>query len=399
MSKYRVAIALSVTALAVAVLGQTSIGHAAVGAVRVAVFAENAGRVNNIPASRNPMPGRLVPLNASGKLPSSILPDWDAPRGFTHTLIVSPDADPVQAGRVLREVVSGIADPSALNPYLVKIEPGIYDLEENSLFMRPYVDIEGSGEGVTTITSAISTGSGTVVGTNNSELRFVTVKNTGEAGQQDAALFSESTSPRYTHVTAVASGGNDNDAIHISNGTPVLSYVTATALGGSRSTGVANFGGLLIASNSTFSAADAVNTNLGVLSTFGGTVRATSSTISASGGVIAVGLRTNNGTHTLTDVTLSASGTTESYGIYNGWRVATPVVNAHQSRISGGTYSIYSIGGTIQVGASQLTGPAGTLNIGFVRCAASYDATFNPLSQGCAVIPTASERASSRRER
>ena len=47
--------------------------------------------------------------------------------------------------------------------------------------MSPYVDIEGSGEGVTTITSALGTGSGTVVGANNSELRYLTVKNTGEA--------------------------------------------------------------------------------------------------------------------------------------------------------------------------------------------------------------------------
>ena len=397
MNKHRAAIALSMAALAVAVLGQTPIGHAAVSAVRVAVFAENAGRVNNIQASRKPMPGRLVPLNARGKLPSSVLPNRSAPHGYTHTLIVSPEPDPVQAGRVLREVVSGITDPSASNPYLVKIEPGTYDLKADSLFMRSYVDIEGSGEGITTITSAISTGSGTIVGANNSELRFVTVKNTGEAGQQDAALFSESTSPRYTHVTAVASGGNDNDAIHISNGTAVLSYVTATALGGSRSTGVANFGGLLIASNSTFSAADAANTNLGVLSTFGGTVRATDSTITASGGFIAVGLRTNNGTHTLANMTISASGAAESYGIYNGWRVAIPAVNVHQSRISGGTYSIYSIGGLIQVGASQITGPAGTLNHGFVRCAASYDAAFNPLSPACAVSAGASEPASSRR--
>ena len=188
MSKYRAAIALSMTALAVAVLGQTPIGHAAVGAVRVAVFAENAGRVNNIQASRRPMPGRLVPLNARGKLPSSVLPNRSAPGGYTHTLIVSPNADPVQAGRSLREVVSGIADPSASNAYLVKIEPGIYDLEEDSLFMRPYVDIEGSGEGITTITSEITTGSGTVVGANNSELRYLTVKNTGgaePAGRRD----------------------------------------------------------------------------------------------------------------------------------------------------------------------------------------------------------------------
>ena len=399
MSKHRAAIVLSMTALAVAVLSQTSIGNAAVSAVRVAVFAENAGRVNNIQASRKPMPGRLVPLNARGKLPSSVLPNRGTPRGFTHTLIVSPDPDPVQAGRVLREVVGGIADPSARTRTSSRSSPGLYDLDKDSLFMRPYVDIEGSGEGITTITSSLGTGSGTVVGTNNSELRFLTVKNTGEAGQLVVALFSESTSPRYTHVTSMASGGNDNEAIHISNGTPILRYVTARASGGSRSTGVANLGALLTASNSTFSATDAANTNLGVLSTFGGTVQATSSTITASGGVIAVGLRTNNGTHTLSNVTFSGSGATESYGIYNGWRVAVPVVNAHQSRISGGTYGIYSIGGTIQVGASQVAGPVGTLNHGSVRCAASYDATFIPLSQACAVSAAASEPASSRRER
>ena len=134
MRKHRAAIALSMTALVVAILGQTPIGNAAVGAVRVALFAENAAKVNGIQASRRPMPGRLLALNAKGKLPSSVLPNRDAPLEYTHTLIVNPGSDPVQAGRVLREVVSGITDPSASNAYLVKIEPGIYDLEASSLF-------------------------------------------------------------------------------------------------------------------------------------------------------------------------------------------------------------------------------------------------------------------------
>ena len=130
MRKHRAAIALSMTALVVAVLGQTSIGNAAVGAVRVALFAQNAGKVNNIQASRAPMPGKLVPLNASGKLPSSVLPAAarTSPRGYTHTLIVSPDPDPFVAGRQLLQAVAGITDASPANPYLVKIEPGIYDL-------------------------------------------------------------------------------------------------------------------------------------------------------------------------------------------------------------------------------------------------------------------------------
>ena len=68
-----------------------------------------------------------------------------APGGYTHTLIVSPDPDRFVAGRQLMEAVAGITDASAGNPYLVKIEPGVYDLDGSSLAMRPYVDIEGSG--------------------------------------------------------------------------------------------------------------------------------------------------------------------------------------------------------------------------------------------------------------
>jgi hypothetical protein len=383
MSKYRAAIALSMTALAVAVLGQTSIGHAAVSAVRVAVFAENAGRVNNIQASRKPMPGKLVPLNARGKLPSSVLPNRSTPGGYTHTLIVSPNPDPVQAGRTLREVVSGITDPSASNAYLVKIEPGIYDLEADSLFMRPYVDIEGSGEGVTTITSAIATGSGTVVGANNSELRYLTVKNTGGANQQVVAIFTETTSPRFSHVTAIASGGSENYGIHTSNGTIVLSNVTSSASGGGQSFGVANYNSVMTVLNSTFSAADAANFNAGLVTTYGGSNRVNSSTITASGGAIAIGMRAYNGSHTLTDTTVSATGSGQSTGVYIGQKSSTPTMNILQSRVSGQTNSVYSIGGPLKIGASQLTGPAGTFDIGTMICVASFDGAYNPLGPNC----------------
>jgi len=44
MGKHRAATALSLTALAVAVLGQTPLGHAAVSTVRVALFAQNRSR-------------------------------------------------------------------------------------------------------------------------------------------------------------------------------------------------------------------------------------------------------------------------------------------------------------------------------------------------------------------
>jgi hypothetical protein len=372
------------TALVVAVLGQTSIGNAAVGAVRVALFAENSAKVNGIQASRRPMPGRLLALNAKGKLPSSVLPvDRNRPTGYTHTLIVSPDADPAQAGRVLRQTVAGIVDASASNPYLVKIEPGTYDLEANSVFMRPFVDIEGSGEGITTITAALGTGSGTVVTASNSELRYVTVKNTGEPNQQVVAIFTETTSPRLSHVTAIASGGLENYGVHTSNGNPVLSYVSASASGGGQSFGLANYNSVMTVLNSTFTAADAAGFNAGYVTTFGGTNKITSSTITASGGAIAIGMRAYNGTHTLANTTVSATGTGETTGVYIGQKSSTPTMNILQSRISGGTHSIYSIGGPLKVGASQLAGPAGIFNIGTMICANSFDGAYQPLGADC----------------
>jgi hypothetical protein len=383
------------TALAVAVLGQTSIGHAAVSAVRVAVFAENAGKVNNIKASRKPMPGRLLALDARGRFPSSVLPARRTD-DYTHTVIVHPNEDPVVAGQDLLQAVAQISNPSATNPYLVKVEPGIYDLGTNSLFLRPFVDLEGSGEGVTTITSTVPTGYGTVVGVDNSEVRFLTVKNTGAPGQQIVALFSETSSPRFTHVRVLASGGSENQAIHMSNGSPVLDHVVASATGGGTAIGVMNLNAVLTVTSSTFSAAGAAGANTGYLSTSGGTTRATDSTMTGSGGEIASGVKTNNSVHTLTNMTVSGSGATQSFGIYNGWRVAVPAVNVHQSRISGGTNSVYSFGGPVKVGASQLTGPVATTGTGTVTCAASYNENYVALTPACESTSSASARGSSR---
>jgi hypothetical protein len=47
----------------------------------VAAFAQNAGAVNGIKASRKPRPGRLVPLGRNAKLPAAVLPLRRGERG------------------------------------------------------------------------------------------------------------------------------------------------------------------------------------------------------------------------------------------------------------------------------------------------------------------------------
>jgi len=63
-----------VTALVVAVFGSTPLANAAANAVKTALFAKNAGKVNGIRAARTPRPGHLVPLGPDAKLPTSVIP-------------------------------------------------------------------------------------------------------------------------------------------------------------------------------------------------------------------------------------------------------------------------------------------------------------------------------------
>jgi hypothetical protein len=73
----RAPLAVAVLALVVAVSG-VSVVSAATHAVRLALFASNAGAVNGIKASKTPRPGRLVPLNATGRFPRSVIPAVNA---------------------------------------------------------------------------------------------------------------------------------------------------------------------------------------------------------------------------------------------------------------------------------------------------------------------------------
>ena len=79
-------LALAVTALIVAVPGWTPLGEAAGSAVRTALFARNADKVDGISASRTRKAGQLLALDKRGRFPASVLPsDLDVisegPRG------------------------------------------------------------------------------------------------------------------------------------------------------------------------------------------------------------------------------------------------------------------------------------------------------------------------------
>lgn len=276
--------------------------------------------------------------------------------GGSRTVLVGPVGTAEQNGAALLAALAGITTASATNPWLVKVEPGIYDVGTTPLTMKPYVDIEGSGEGTTTllgITSGSSPGTGTVVGSSNAELRFLTVQSAG--ANVHVAVFT-SGSVRLTHVTATATGGNVPISVYNINGSSVLTSVTISSSGGYSSGFYNVFGSPTLVDASVTSGQTAVFNDRGNLTIRGSVLSGGSTGLVAS-----------------TD-----SGSPGSF-----------LATVEGSKVFGGSNSISAASAagstmTVLVGASQLAGGSVT-GSGTVRCVGVYDASFN--SPGYTVCP------------
>ena len=115
---------------------------------------------------------------------------------------------------------------TAMNRYVIKVGPGTYN---EQVSMLPFVDIEGAGQKVTTVTFA-SDGSGTFIGADNAELRSLTAENTG-AGSLSIAMTNVGVAPMLKKVTLRASGGTVGNIAMVNDigATPMLTHVTAIA--------------------------------------------------------------------------------------------------------------------------------------------------------------------------
>jgi hypothetical protein len=191
---------------------------------------------------------------------------------YKRTVVVSPVGTDTQNGQALLDAITDITDASSSKPYLVHIEPATYDLGNGSLGMKPFVDIEGSGELNTVITSVVTDQGGcsqqppgTVNGADDAEMRFLTVRNTGTtaSGECHAAISNNSASPRLTHLTAQSTGEGNGQAIAVvdHNSSPTMIDVTATASGDSNEAnlGVYNFDSNSIIKSSKLSAAGGID--------------------------------------------------------------------------------------------------------------------------------------------
>lgn len=82
---------------------------------------------------------------------------------YSTTLYVSASGSPTENGTALLNRLNGITDASDSNPYLIKLEPGLYDLQDQQLISKYRVSIEGSGKNSTTIKGMCSSEHNSVI--------------------------------------------------------------------------------------------------------------------------------------------------------------------------------------------------------------------------------------------
>lgn len=139
------------------------------------------------------------------------------------------------SGTALLNAMAGITNASATKRYVIKLEPGIYDLGSTELTMKPYVDLEGSGQQATVIQGTGNNDSDSltaiVQGAASSEIRDLQVKSTASSSELNsiAILVADGADTRIVDVTAVASGAAINWAIRNRNATVVIERSTLKA--------------------------------------------------------------------------------------------------------------------------------------------------------------------------
>ena len=275
--------------------------------------------------------------------------------------------------------------PSASNRCLVKIMPGEYNVGAPSgpgaLQMRAFVDIEGSGQKTTRL---IGTGSavlggypGTVSTAANSELRNLTVENTGGSSWSVAIVGSGAArAMTLRDVTAIVSGGsNGNNAIVNQNtfsALPVLRNVRAfasdeNAIGILNSCSGSDIDGAyinVVGNGSNIVGLQDSNNQSSCGVTYRG--RVTNVYALVSGGVTTYGIAGNQSNSDFSNLHMVAEGSSHnSYGISLGPFADVTVRNS--TLIARGTPNSDGVksfgGGTIRVDGSVVVGDTNTVDV------------------------------------
>lgn len=297
----------------------------------------------------------------------------------SHTFTIGSGGTPGENGVALlavRDVISN-SKPSAANPYLIKLEPGNYDLGNQSLSLLPFVDLEGSGEGTTVISSTVGHGNiqftkATLIAASNSEVRSLKVINAGANPFQAAILIPASASNvLINHVVATVLGSTDTNVGLYSDGKNANIADSSFILSGNHSNyGFYHNSGNITLTNTILTAADGSFNNAAIFDNGDEfqILTINNSTLSATGKVFAVAIweadssviNLNNTTLTAFAIHAPANQGVADGIIINGGNAIVNVTNSDITAIgTAQAYGIFNVG-TAEIKRSSIFANATT---------------------------------------
>jgi hypothetical protein len=276
--------------------------------------------------------------------------------------------------------LDSITDASSTNRYVVRIAPGVYT---ETVTMKQYVDVEGSGEDNTTISQVGSDTpfAGTIVGASNAELRYLTVRNLG-ISNYSTGIYNEGTSPSLLHVTVSAST-DSSICFGIRNigASPSLSNINVRAT--NPAGGAGNNYGVYSEGSSSVTMSDVTVVASGGHESYGVYNQSSSlimkgATVTASGSNMSAGVTDIGSTAVIEESSISASGGSFRVGIFNqGGSGMRYTVEVNSSRVSGTSFTIdNSLLFDVKIGATQLLGGPVLPTGGSITCAGVYDENY-----------------------
>lgn len=362
----------------------------------------SAARVDHVHAHGNLAGGSLhanATTSTAGFLSSTDKTKIDAVPTYARTIFVSGGGTAAANGTALITAIAGISGNSASSPFLIKLEPGTYDVAGNGIAMKTYVDIEGSGPTVTLITAtrggaSINSVAAAVTGAVNTEIRNLAISNTSSTNFGIGYFGSGSGGTmRITDVSISATGatGTNYGIFTQTSAVMAASRIDVDAYGVTSNTGIATSTGVdLTLRNSTVAArgtgGSGVHTGLqtssstavvsvdGSLVTGGGTGN-TAYAVNVSPGDVTVTGSTLRTDTTASRITLFTSSSTSSKLNVMHSRVLALGPNFNQSHFS----AQKGANSTLNIATSQVDSSTS----GTPKCVHVYDSSMNDLNNVC----------------
>jgi hypothetical protein len=289
---------------------------------------------------------------------------------FQKTIVVSPVAgDPEASGDRLLALLDSVS-PTADQPWLLWVEPGVYDLGSTPLTMKPYMDIQGSGIEATTIqglgqsSANLDRGKGVVIGADDAEIRSLTVRCVPDQAQGlDAciAMANPAVSPRMSDLLLTSEGFGTHWGLRNTNADPRIDDVTVEVSGGYENYAIVNaFGSHPTIRRAVLQADGGQLNNFGIFdrdASLSAVIQDTE--LLVTGGDRSIGIYATNpafGQETkLLNVTMTIEGAAENYGILDG----DSLYRLHGTQITaqapGSAVDLASTG-TVEIFNSELEG-------------------------------------------